>query len=60
MDDEVLMTLGAFIASERKRLEKFERFWKRGQENEPDDFPVELSLGDWDIQYQVFSEEGDE
>ena len=49
-------TLEAFVASERARLEAFEREWRIGMVQKPEYFPAELEVGTWDEAYQTFDE----
>lgn len=43
-----------WIALERKRLDEFTALWRDGAVKEPENYPVILSVGDWDEQYRCW------
>jgi len=47
------MKLNEFIAEERAMLEKFESYWLKMNNTDPETFPLEQETGDWDEQFEL-------
>lgn len=45
------MTLEQYIAELKAKIEKFEQEWLENQKADPDNYPTNLSPGDWDEQF---------
>lgn len=50
------MKLDTFLKQERERLIKFEIYWRKNQQEEPECFPESMLPGDWDENYNIFDE----
>lgn len=51
------MTLDEFIVEQWKLLEMFRDHWKKMNKENPDQYPIELSPGNWDEQFMFFTPE---
>ena len=49
-----IMTLPEFVAEQRHRLDEFFEMWFANMEDNPADYPGEMSPGEWDEQLEVF------
>ena len=47
-------TLQEWVESLQADLEKFVKAYKENHANNPDQWPYEMMLGDWDEQFQIF------
>lgn len=54
--DSEPITLDAFLELEWARLERFEKAWRKGQTELPEQFPTQLPPGDWDEQLYAFDD----
>jgi len=50
------ITLQEWMRQEQEMLANFERYWRDEMAALPDEFPAELPAGDWDEQFQAWSE----
>ena len=50
------VSLRNFIEAERKKLIIFEAYWSAHHKENPEQYPIENTLGDWDEQVAAFSE----
>lgn len=48
------MTLAEYMAAERKRIDRFEKMWLANMADNPDNYPGEMSPGDWDEQLEAW------
>lgn len=48
------ITLGEYVQRIKADIKAFEKYWMKGR---AEDFPRDLPLGDWDEQFQLFSEQ---
>jgi hypothetical protein len=46
------MTLEKWADEERKRLVDFVMMWVENAKDSPDEYPMEMSAGEWDEQYR--------
>ncbi len=51
-----MMKYSEFIAETYKLVADFHLVWARGNEVDPDAFPLEMEAGDWDQQFFSFME----
>ena len=49
-----------FIVELQQEVEGFELYWKESRKISPKEFPMELNLGDWNEQFNIFLEIGDD
>jgi hypothetical protein len=42
--------LGTYL----QEIEDFKSFWLEGHRHDPDDFPLEMSKGEWDEQFALY------
>lgn len=54
MTDDDNVTLSEFVAQKRHELDDFFAQWCEDMEADPDQFPGEMSFGDWDEQLEAF------
>ncbi|MCV0350157.1 MAG: hypothetical protein K5863_08780 [Nitratireductor sp.] len=45
------MTLDEFLVELRKSADGFEKLWRKKNEEDPDNWPIELPAGDWSEQF---------
>lgn len=50
------MTLDEFVSQMKKHISNFEKEWKMNQGVNPDDWPDEMFIGDWEDQFNTFVE----
>jgi hypothetical protein len=50
-----MQTLDEFLADERLRLQRFEKWWRDFHAVEPDKFPMSMDGSDWDEAMMTFS-----
>ena len=53
------MTVEEYVAREIFRLINFQSEWARQVRERPDEFPVEMDLGDWDESFDTFQDVGE-
>lgn len=46
-----MITLEEFVARTKAELDAFADNWKKEHAKAPDDWPMEMSLGEWDEQF---------
>lgn len=51
------MTFEEFIEEKQKDLYRFVEFWKEKNKSNPDVYPIEMGEGDWDEQFDLYSED---
>lgn len=51
------MTLEQYIEETKQRLAKFEEHWRLENSKDPENWPNEMSSGDWDEQFNIFEDE---
>jgi hypothetical protein len=45
-------SLSDWIEAEKKRIDEFGMWWRENHRLDPDPFPFEMPLGEWDDQYR--------
>jgi hypothetical protein len=50
-----MMTLQAYVKEQIRLLNKFEQHWEKRSLRQPKEYPSELSAGDWDEQFDLFT-----
>lgn len=50
------MNLDAFIFEQLQAIEAFEQFWRDRQASSPQDYPDEMTAGQWDEQLSIWKE----
>ena len=54
------ITLAAWLVERQRVLEAFAADWRSHQAQAPEDWPEEMSAGDWDEQYAAYLETQDD
>lgn len=47
-------SLEDFVTEQHAALERFVVFWRKGLVHEPEHFPRDMPLGEWDEQFRCF------
>lgn len=50
-------TIVEWMKKEKETIDSFLEFFRKRQITHPDQFPIKMSLGDWDEQYLSFKPE---
>lgn len=50
------MTLDEFVKYTLVMIQAFQVFWKTSNQQEPEDYQIEMQSGDWDEQFSCFCE----
>jgi len=49
------MTIDEYVKEQKEALDKFKVMWGNGVKDAPDYFPVALTPGEWDEQFQIYN-----
>ena len=50
------MSLDQFKQEQQSKLEVFLKYWIMMNKIKPDEYPLDLTAGEWEEQYQIFDE----
>ena len=54
MEEEI--TFKDFVDSENLRLQEFGNYWEEKHQEDPETYPLLMTLGDWDDQFNCVGE----
>jgi hypothetical protein len=52
--EERIMDLNEYVEDAKKSVDEFRDWWTERRKEAPEDFPLEMSPGDWDEQFRSF------
>lgn len=50
------VTFKDFVDSENLRLQEFGNYWERQHQEDPETYPLSMTMGDWDEQFNCVGE----